>query len=190
MLWTYSLHLSANQRLYQHHGDNELSCLTDIMYTRKGMYLGMAMLIWIVNGDKLPNHKTKTADRIYCLVGSWWRSRLLTTPSTHLDQLLNTNFGWELEVVQTWNLLITGIWGWKWGWTKLNLVPLESSWGGVNRKSNYDVINRIHDFLFTCKVMPWYCKCLFHYAVQFGHWYLCLSLVSYSWLFSVHGLFL
>ena len=30
-------------------------------------------------------------------------------------------------------LFITGIWGWKWGWTKLNLVLLESSWGGVNR---------------------------------------------------------
>ena len=68
-------------------------------------------------------------------------------------------------------LLITGIWGWQRGWTKLNLVPLESSWGGVNRKSNYDVINRIHDFLFTCKVMSQYCKCLFHYAIQFGHWY-------------------
>ena len=86
-------------------------------------------------------------------------------------------------------LLITGISGWQWGWTKTKLVPLESSWDGVNRKSNYDFINRMHDFLFTCKVMPWYCKCLFHYAVQFGHWYLCLSLVSYSLLFSV-GLFL
>jgi len=62
----------------------------------------------------------------------------------------------------------------------------------MSRKSNFDIINGMNDFLFTCKVMSWHCKCLFHYAygIQFGHWYWCLSLVSFSLLLSLHGSFL
>jgi len=84
-----------------------------------------------------------------------------------------------VHVVQTWNLHRSGIWRWKLGWTKLNLILLENSRGGINRKSNYDVIYWIHDFLFTCEVMSWSLSIM---LVQFEHWYWCLSLVSYFFL--------
>ena len=139
------------------------------------------MFVCGITRKRVPGSSPPYLSSSSCGVRAWEQGQTHSTTSTTGCML----FRHEICTA----LFIASIWGWKWGWTK---APLDSStlWGCVNRKFNCDVIYWIRDFLLTCKVMSRYCKSLSHYAVQFGHWYWCLLLVSYSLLFSACTLFL